>query len=227
MKADTVSTLSTNEIMRTAMARNQTRLNRTLQEFSTGRHADVGRTLGTGLGSVLDMRHVMGDLTALKGTNAVVAGRLDDAQASLEGIRKLTSGLADTAISVRQSGAEPALLVADAKSRFGSIFDMLSTTTNGTYIFSGTNASVPPVDNYLSEPPGPARTAVIAAFTAEFGFPPDDPQVSTITPAQLQAYLDGPFADLFEEPAWSANFSNATDQVMRTVFLLSRRWTAR
>lgn len=215
MKADTVSTLSANEIMRTTMARNQTRLNQTLQEFSTGRHADVGRTLGTRTGAVLDMRHIMGDLTGLKSTNAVVGGRLEDAQASIDGIRKLTAGLVDTALSVRQSGAEPALLVADAKSRFGSIFDMLSVTTNGTYVFSGTNASVPPVDKYLSEPPGPARTAVIAAFTTEFGFPPDDPQVATITPAQYQAYLDGPFAALFEEPSWSANFSNATDQVMR------------
>jgi len=56
---------------------------------------------------------------------------------------------------------------------------------------------------------------VIATFTATFGFPPDDPQVATITPAQYQAYMDGPFADLFEEPAWSTNFSNATDELMR------------
>jgi flagellar hook-associated protein 3 FlgL len=215
MKADTVSTLTGHEIMRTALARNQTRLADTLKEFSTGRHADVGRTLGTRLGAVLDMRHVMGDLTALTSTNAIVGGRLESAQSALEGIRKLASGLIDTAISVRQSGAEPTLLAADAKSQWGSVFDMLSVTSDGVYVFSGTNSSAAPVDNYLSEPPGPARTAVIAAFTTEFGFPPDDPQVSTITPAQYQAYLDGPFAALFEDPAWGATFSSATDGVMR------------
>jgi flagellar hook-associated protein 3 FlgL len=208
MKADTVSTLSGHEIMRTALARNQTRLADTLKEFSTGRHADVGRTLGTRLGAVLDMRHVMCDLTALTSTNAIVGGRLESAQSALEGIRKLASGLIDTAISVRQSGAEPTLLAADAKSRWGSVFDMLSVTSDGVYVFSGTNSSAAPVDNYLSEPPGPARTAVIAAFTTEFGFPPDDPQV-------YQAYLDGPFAALFEDPAWGATFSSATDGVMR------------
>ena len=187
----------------------------TLQEFSSGRYADVGRTLGTQTGAVLDMRHIMSDLAALTGTNAVVSGRLDDAQAALDGVRQLATGFTETAISVRQSGAEPALLVADAKSRIGSIFDMLSVTTNGTYTFSGTNSSVAPLDNYLAEPPGPARSAVIAAFTTEFGFPPDDPQVSTITPTQLQSYLDGPFAALFDDPSWGATFSNATDGVMR------------
>ena len=215
MKADTVSTLAGLEIMRTAMARNQTRMSQTLQEFSTGRHADVGRTLGSRTGAVLDMRHVMGDLTALTGTNAIVSSRLEDAQAALNGVRQLAAGFIDTAISVRQSGSEPALLAADAKSRIGSVFDMLSVTSNGTYIFSGTNSSVAPLDNYLAEPPGPGRSAVIAAFTTEFGFPPDDPQVSTITPAQFTAYLDGPFAALFEDPAWTATFSSATDGVMR------------
>lgn len=215
MKADTVSTLSSHDIMRTAMARNQTRMNQTLQEFSTGRHADVGRTLGSGIASVLDMRHIMGDLTALTNTNSVVSGRLDSAQSALDGVRQIATGFIDTAISVRQSGAEPSLLAADAKSRIGSIFDMLSVTSDGTFVFSGTNSTVAPLDNYLADPPGPARTAVIDAFTTEFGFPPDDPQVSTITPAQLEAYLDGPFAALFDDPSWGATFSNATDGLMR------------
>src|SRR5690606_7477812 len=39
--------------------------------------------------------------------------------------------------------------------------------------------------------------------------------VITITPAQMEAYIDGPFSALFEEPQWSANFSQATDEVMR------------
>jgi hypothetical protein len=68
------------------------------------------------------MRHIMGDLTALTGTNAIVSGRLEDAQTVLNGERQHATGFIDTAISVRQSAAETALLAADAKSRIGSIF---------------------------------------------------------------------------------------------------------
>ncbi len=215
MKADTVSTLSGRDILRTSLARNQRQLNETLSEFSSGRHADVGLTLGNRLGSVLDMRQVRGSLETLTNTNGVVAARLQSIQSSLEGVRNLADGLAETAIAVRQSGSDTKLLVADAKSRLGSIFEMLSVTTDGVHVFGGTNISSPPMTDYMSEPPGPARSAVIAAFTTEFGFPPDDAQVSTITPAQLQAYLDGPFADLFADPAWSTTFSGASDTVMR------------
>ena len=62
MKADTVSSLVGREILRSAMARNQTSLTDALKEFSTGRHADVGKVLGGRVGGVLDMRNIVGSL---------------------------------------------------------------------------------------------------------------------------------------------------------------------
>ncbi len=215
MKANTISTLASSEIMRASMARRQSQLNDTLTEFSSGRHADVGVTLGTQIGSALDMRHIISDLTSLNSTNGVVGARLDNIQSSIGGVRQLATGLIEMAIALRQNSAQPELLAEDAKSRLGSVFDMLTVTSNGSYVFSGTNTSERPIDNYLSDPPGPARSAVIAAFTTTFGFPPDDPQAATISAVDYQAYLDGPFAALFEEPSWSLNFSDATDGVMR------------
>lgn len=215
MKADTISTLAGREILRTAMARNQTRLNDTLKEFSTGRHADVGRALGGGISSVIDMRGISKELEGLTATNSMVGHRLTQIQSSLGGVYSLARGLVETGLSVRQNGSDPTILVADAKARLASVTGLLSSTADGAYVFSGTNTSSSPIDNYLSEPPGPARSAVIAAFATEFGFPPDDPQAVNITPAQMQAYLDGPFSALFDDPAWGATFSNATDDVMR------------
>ena len=215
MKADTISSLAGREILRTAMARNQTSLADALKEFSTGRHADVGRTLGGRVGGVIDMRHIVGGLTGLTSTNAIVEQRLGHVQSSLTAMRDLAADFGESALSVHKTGADRGLLVADAKARMGTLVDVLGTSSNGVYTFSGINISQPPMDDYLAEPPGAARTAVIAAFTTEFGFPPDDPLASTITPAQMTAYLDGPFAALFEEPQWSATFSHATDEVMR------------
>ena len=215
MKADTVSSLVGREILRTAMARNQTSLADALKEFSTGRHADVGKALGGRVGGVLDMRNIVGSLTGLTNTNSVVKQRLDHIQSSFAAMRDLGAEFSEATLGVHKTGADRGLLVSDAKARMGTLTDVLRTSTNGVYAFSGLNVTVPPVENYLSDPPSAGRTAVIATFTAEFGFPPDDPQAVTITPAQMEAYIDGPFSALFEEPLWSANFSQATDEVMR------------
>ncbi len=215
MKADTISTLVSREILRSANARNQANLADTLKENSTWRHADVGKALGGRVGIVLDMRHVVGSLTALENTNAVVEQRMKYLQSSLNAMRDLGQNFSETTLAIHKAGSDRGLLVADAKSRMATLTDVLRTSTNGVYAFSGLNVSQPPVDDYLSEPPSAARAAVIATFTTAFGFPPDDPQAANITPAQMTAYMDGPFAALFEEPQWSANFSNGTDEVMR------------
>jgi flagellar hook-associated protein 3 FlgL len=215
MKADTVSSLVGREILRTAMARNQTSLADALKEFSTGRHADVGKVLGGRVGGILEMRNIVGSLTGLSNTNSVVKQRMTHIQSSLTAMRDLGADFSEATIGAYKTGTDRGLLIADAKARMETLADVLRTSTNGVYAFSGLNVSVPPVEDYLSEPPSAARAAVIAAFTAEFGFPPDDPQVVTITPVQMTAYIDGPFAALFEEPQWSANFSQATDEVMR------------
>lgn len=215
MKADTISSLVGREILRTAMARNQRSLADALQEFSTGRHADVGKALGGRIGSVLDMRNIVGNLTGMTNTNSVVKQRLNHIQSSFAAIRDLGAEFSEATIGVHKTGADRGLLVSDAMARMGTVTGVLRSSTNGVYAFSGLNVSVPPIEDYLSEPPSAARAAVIATFTAEFGFPPDDPQAVTITPAQMEAYIDGPFSALFEEPQWSANFSQATDEVMR------------
>lgn len=215
MKADTISSLVGREILRASNARNQTSLADTLKEYSTGRYADVGKTLGSRVGGVLDMRHVVGDLSSLTATNSVVKQRMEHMQASFAALRGVGADFSESTLAIHKSGADRGLLIADAKSRMATLFDVVTVSTNGVYAFSGLNVSVPPVEDYLSEPPSAARTAVIAAFTTEFGFPPDDPQAATITPAQMTAYMDGPFAALFEEPLWSATFSQATDEVMR------------
>lgn len=215
MKADTISSLVGRDILRSAMARNQTSLTEALKEQSSGRFADVGRSLGSRVGGVLDMRGIVGSLKGLDSTNSVVKQRMEHMQSTLGNLRDVGAAFSESTIGVHKTGSDRSLLISDAKARMGTVTDLLTTSTNGVYAFSGLNISEPPIENYLSEPQSAARTAVIDAFTTAFGFPPDDPQVVDITPAEMEAYIDGPFAALFEEPSWSTNFSSATDEVMR------------
>ena len=52
------------------------------------------------------------------------------------------------------------------------------------------------------------------AFSTAFGFTQASPSVSTITPAQMQTFLNGSFDAQFTSPAWNTNWSSASNQVL-------------
>jgi len=49
---------------------------------------------------------------------------------------------------------------------------------------------------------------------AEFGFTQSDPAVAGITPAAMESFIDNAFSDLFDDAAWAANWSSATDEII-------------
>lgn len=214
MKTTSISTLNQFETSRAAITRNQSRLAEIEVEVSTGRHADVGRTLGVKTSRLLEMRNAFHDFASLQSTNGVVATRLEQTQTALAAVRDLAEGFLQTALTASQGNADRGLLVADAKARLSALADVLNTTSNGAYVFGGTNASTAPFENDLAEPTGAGRAAVLAAFTSEFGFTPDDPLAASITPSQMRSYLDGTFMSVFQDPSWSTSFSSANNSMM-------------
>jgi flagellar hook-associated protein 3 FlgL len=93
---------------------------------------------------------------------------------------------------------------------------MLNTTFNGASLFAGINADVKPITDYNQQPPAANAQAVASAFATAFGVPQSDPAVSSISAANMQAFLDGPFAGLFDPAAWSGTWSSASDQNVRS-----------
>jgi len=215
MKAMLPSTLALRETSRQTIGRLQTELAQAQIEVSSGRHADVGNAIGRDVAAALDIRRISTDLDALAQSNAIVSVRYQQTQSALGVARELAEGFMETLFSSMQSGGDRSTLIEDAKSRLGTLIDVLSTTSNGVYVFSGINASEPPLTSYLVEPPGAGRTAVTTASTTAFGFAPDDPQASAITPGQMETYLDGSFAGLFDDPAWQSTFSAASSTSLR------------
>ncbi len=65
-------------------------------------------------------------------------------------------------------------------------------------------------------PGSTSKNAIDLAFSTYFGFPQNSPAVSTITAANMQNFLNTTFAAEFASPAWDANWSDATNQVMTT-----------
>ena len=84
----------------------------------------------------------------------------------------------------------------------------LTGKTDVTGSFTDVDGTAIPVGGSVTRSP---QAAVASAFMSTFGFGVNDAAVSTITPGDMKAFLDGPFAALFEGTNWQ-DWSNASSQ---------------
>ncbi len=218
MRAIFPSSLAQSELMRLTIERRQSELARAQVEVASGRHADAGRALGVALASSFDLRSVGAELEAFTRTSDAARVRLDQTQSALGAIAELADGFFSNMLAIRQSGGDRAVLVADARSRLEALTQVLGTSLDGVYIFSGQRSDAPPLASYLAEPPASPRTEVQAAFAAEF-----PGSIGDIAPAAMTTYLDTTFASLFSDGSWSTLFSAADDAAL--VSRIGRRET--
>ena len=115
-------------------------------------------------------------------------------------------------VVARNSGTAPAIIEGQAKAALAGFTDLANTTFNGVALFAGINTDVKPITDYASSPPAANALAVANAFTTAFGVPQSNAAVANITPAAMQTFLDGAFANLFDPTAWSSTWSAAADQ---------------
>lgn len=202
------STLASRESLRMSVARIESRLDLAAAEVSSGRRGDVGLALGAQSAELLDLRGLAGEIEAIVQSNGVLANRLSQTQSTLTAMVDLANGFFETLVASRQSGSDRGAVVSDARARLDTLTDLLSTTSNGAHLFSGDTTDAPPLGVYATNPPTGPRAAVHATFAAAFGLPPNDPQAAAISAPQMQTYLTGPFAALFQGPAWQTTFSS-------------------
>ena len=212
MLASFTSTRSLHETNRVTILKLQNQLVTAQKEVATGRLADVGVTLGGRTSETVSLRQQFARYTTLMTTNSFVTTRLDITQTTLESFSAAAAAYGSTLIASRDTDLGPTVAQGEAKANFISLLDGLNSTLGGEYLFGGINTTQQPITNYYDTPTPANRQAVIDAFTTAFGVPPGDPATAGITATAMQTFLDGPFAALFEEPAWSANWSSASDQ---------------
>ena len=215
MKTMFTSTSGIAEATRLTMMKLQSQLVNAQKEVSTGRYADVGATLGSRTGQTVSLRQELTRLQAMIDSNGSVATRMDATQSALKGIG------ADAQAFLNQLAAAPnsdvqSILQGQGKSALSALIGTLNTQINGAFLFAGINADVKPIANYDQSPPASNRQAVADAFFTTFGFSQSDPQVATISPGAMQAFLDTSFADIFADAGWKSTWSSASDQNVRS-----------
>jgi flagellar hook-associated protein 3 FlgL len=194
----------------------QAKLAEAQKEVASGRLADVGLSLGSQTGQTVSLRQQLTRLQTITDTNAVAKTRLDASQAALDGIAKNAQQFLDQLLAMRDSATGADTIPSLAKSGLAAFTDAVNSTVDGSYLFSGINADVKPLDDYFQSPASGAQNAVAGAFQSAFGMAPTDVGVAGISAADMQSFLDGPFAGLFDDAGWSTDWSSASEQNARS-----------
>lgn len=216
MKSTFISTRAISEATRLSMLKMQSKLLVAEKEVATGRLADVGKSLGHQAGQTVSLRQEHLRLSTIVDSNTEVATRLDLTQASLKQMLDGAQAFLGQLIGARNSETGPGVIKGQAEGAQGALIDTLNAAFNGMHLFAGINTDVKPLAEYNQTPPGANKLSVDTAFLTAFGVTQQDPAVNSITSANMQTFLDGAFAGLFDEVPWAANWSSAADQNLRS-----------
>jgi flagellar hook-associated protein 3 FlgL len=214
MATNFISSNSISTTLRISASKSQVAIGKAVKEATTGRLADVGAQLGALAGRDVTLRAELLDMEKIVDTNSLVGGRLDVAQERISQLIGTAESFQKDLLAARNSANGGGIIGQSATSNLDSLLTTLNVAMDGQYLFGGINTAQQPMTPY--EAGSPSKTAIDAAFTAAFGFPPGDAAAINITPAAMENFLDNAFAAEFSDPAWGANWSSASDQVMRS-----------
>ena len=203
-----LNTVSTNSLLATprlAVADLQTKLNNAEAEMTSGEVADPVVSLGSKIGLDEALRSQADTLTNFQSTNAIVGSALTQSQNALTNISSDAQTFMNALITAQSSGDVSALAI-QAKSLLDGLTGYANSASAGGYLFAGTNSAVAPMASYSGAP----QAATAAAFQTAFGFTQSDSQTSTISASSMQSFLSGAFSNLFADPSWTTNWSQAS-----------------
>jgi flagellar hook-associated protein 3 FlgL len=215
MKTTFIATNSISAATRLSLMKVQQQIADASKEMNTGRHADVGVSLGYKTGQSISLRQEYTRLNTIVETNSIVATRMDSAQATLQNLVDNAQSFINQLLASRTGETNAASMEADAQSSLDAFVDSMNTAFDGTYLFGGVNSDVPPLAGYFDDPISASRQGVQTAFVGQFGFNQSDPAVSTISATDMQSFLDTAFSDLFADPSWGTDWSAASNQNVR------------
>ncbi len=178
--------------------------------------ADVGLQLGISTGRDVALRADMGFIDQIVDTNGLVTGRLDVTQNRITQLGSTAQDFLKNLIAARDADSGARMILPSAAAGLQDVIGALNASYNGSYLFGG------------HQHPDRCRLRTYTAGSTSknrgrrrlprraFGFSQSAAGVSTITPAQMQSFLNTSFDAEFASPAWNANWSQATNQALNS-----------
>ena len=209
MRAIGPSSSSMSNALRNSTAFVQNQLLKAQVESASGRHKDVGLVLGGSVARNIGWRGNIAANELAISTSKIELTKAELTQNGLEQIKSVANSFIGTLTGARTAVNGQNLAKQAAQSALETIGQVLNTTFDGQYIFSGVNSDSPGLSKYSGSS---AQASVDAAYLSFFGFAPSSPAATGITPSQLQTFLQTTLKTEFSAPNWSANWSGASNQ---------------
>ena len=188
----------------------QSSLTTAMTEESTGQYADLGLQLGDQSGYELSLKEQVGLLQTLTSGNSVVSTSLSTTQNALSAIQSSAQTTLNDLATWTPSANSGASLQNMGQSALQSLIASTNATSGDQYVFGGINSAVAPMADYYSTPTSAAKTAIDQAFQTTFRILASDPAAANISASDMQSFLSGPFAALFQGASWTADWSSAS-----------------
>jgi len=152
MKTSFISSLAMQNSMRSTILKAQLEMTNLNTELTTGKHADLGVTLGANTARSLDLNRDVDRLSSLVSVNSIATQRLKSSPAALDGMAKAAQEIQKVLVPNTSSAAPTLATVAKTISNaFNTFTGFANTAVSGEFLFSGINTDVKPIDDYFAE----------------------------------------------------------------------------
>ena len=179
-----ISSLTLSNFSRSTIQRVQTQLADAQKELNTGRHADVGMTLGYVTGSAVTYHTQESSLQSMLDTNKLTSNRFNLMSNALTAMRNGQDDYSKALMNGTATGTGVSALQTSATQGLQQILGAINTADGRAYVFSGTHSDTQPVKSDTT-----AMTAFNADVKAKFLSALGIGDVSQATGDQVKAYF--------------------------------------
>ena len=142
-----ISSLTFSNFSRSTIQKVQTQLADAQKEFNTGRHADVGRTLGRVTGNAISYHSQEDTFQSMLDSNKLITSRFTLMDNSLTSIRSAADDYSKALINGTATGTGTSALIQTAQQGLQQVLGAVNVSSSGEYLFGGTHANTQPVQN--------------------------------------------------------------------------------
>ena len=196
-------------------------LNNRQNEISSGRKSDLSLNLGAEIRRGMNVHSLLNSYNAYLKNNLIIQSRLQFTQTTLSDIFDNADKFKSSLMLAQNDARGQNIIEMQATNALGLFISSLNNSIDNKYIFGGEKTNIPPINGFFVQPISAAKSAIDAAFSSAppdgFGFPQTSLLVSTITPQQLDNFINGSLAELFSANEWTVSWSNASVKSLKNM----------